>query len=121
MNTRRMNEGILEIVKDDKVVMSLSEKMDGDAMVIKVFGELVNEVSHEFEDELMAAFSVCDTVKVDFSETKYIASIAMRALLNVQQIIDENDNAALIITALSPKVKEVFEESGFMDILCIEE
>ncbi len=121
MNTRRMNGNTLEILNGDKIIMSLSEKLVDNEMHIAVTGEIKNEVAHEFEDELMAAFSVCDIVKVDLSKVTYIASIAMRALLSVQQIIDENDNSSLIITNLSPEVKETFESSGFLDILNIEE
>lgn len=121
MNTRRMNGDTLEILNGENVVISLSEKLVDNEMHIVVSGEIKNEVAHEFEDELMAAFSVCNVVKVDMSKVTYIASIAMRALLSVQQIIDENDNASLVITSISPEVKEMFETSGFIDILNIEE
>ena len=121
MNTRRMNGDTLEILNGDNIVISVSEKLVDNEMVIAVTGELKNEVAHEFEDEIMAAFSVCNTVKLDLSKVTYIASIAMRALLSVQQIIDENDSFSLIITKLSLPVKEMFEASGFFDILNIEE
>lgn len=121
MNVRRMNGEILEIVNGDEVLISFSEKLIEKEMHIVVSGELKNEVAHEFEDELMAAFSVCNVVKVDLSKVTYIASIAMRALLSVQQIIDENSEASLVISKISKEVKEMFESSGFIDILNIEE
>lgn len=121
MNTRRMNGEILEILDGENLIISLSEKLIDNEMHIAVSGEIKNEVAHEFEDELMAAFSVCNVVKIDLSKVTYIASIAMRALLAVQQIIDENDNGSLVITSMSSEVKEMFETSGFLDILCIEE
>lgn len=121
MNVRRMNGNTLEILSGDKVVISLSEEMIDDAMNIKVSGEILNEVAHDFEDEVMASFSVCKNVKIDLGEVNYIASLAMRALLSVQQIVDETDESSLTITRLSDEVKKVFEEAGFMDILSIEE
>ncbi len=121
MNTRRMNGDTLEILNGEELIISLSEKLIDDEMHIVVTGEIKNEVAHEFEDELMAAFSVCKIVKLDLSKATYIASIAMRALLSVQQIIDENDDSSLVITSVSPEVKEMFETSGFIDILNIEE
>ena len=90
-------------------------------MHIAVTGEIKNEVAHEFEDEIMAAFSVCRNIKLDLSKVTYIASIAMRALLSLQQIIDENEGSSLIITSMSPEVKEAFDVSGFLDILNIAE
>lgn len=121
MNTRRMNGDTLEILNGDQLIISLSEKIVDNAMHIVVSGEIKNEVAHEFEDELMAAFSVCNIVKLDLSKVTYIASIAMRALLSVQQIIDENDDASLVIIGMSSEVKEMFETSGFLDILNIED
>lgn len=121
MNTRRINGDTLEILNGEEIVISISEKMVDGQMHITVSGEIKNEVAHEFEDELMAAFSVCNVVKLDLSKVSYIASIAMRALLSVQQIIDENEAAALVITGVSKQVKETFDASGFLDILNIEE
>ena len=121
MNTRRMNGDTLEILIDNNVILSIQETMEDGTMNINVAGELRNEVAHDFEDELMAAFSVCDKVVIDFAKTTYIASIAMRALLFAQQIIDEKENASLLIRNLSDSVKTAFEDSGFIDILNIEE
>ncbi len=121
MNTRRMNGDTLEVLINDAVIISVKEEMIDDEMHIIISGEIKNEVAHEFEDEIMAAFSVCKVVKVDLSKVTYIASIAMRALLSVQQIIDENDENILIITGISPHVIDMFEVSGFLDILNIEE
>jgi anti-anti-sigma factor len=68
----------------------------------------------------MAAFSVCSVVKLDLSNVTYIASFAMRALLSAQQIVDENIEASFVITNISAEVRNVFETSGFLDILNIE-
>ena len=65
MNTRRINGDTLEILNGENVITSLSEKLIDNKMHIVVSGEIKNEVAHEFEDELMAAFSVCNVVKVD--------------------------------------------------------
>ena len=116
-----MNGNTLEIINGDSLIMSLSESLVDDEIHICVAGEIKNEVAHEFEDELMAAFSVRNVVKIDLSKATYIASIAMKALLSVQQIIDENDDYSLVIVNLSKEVKEIFEASGFLDILNIEE
>ena len=121
MNTRRVNGDTLAITNEDKVIISFSEKFVDNEMHIVVSGEIKNEVAHEFEDELMAALSVCNIIKLDLSKVTYIASIAMSALLSVQQIIDENDEASLVIINLSAEVREVFETAGFLDIFRIEE
>lgn len=121
MTTRRMNGEELEILSGNTVVLSIREELNEGIMTISLNGEIRNEVAHEFEDEVMAAFSVCENVRIDLEKVGYIASMAMKALLSVQQMIDENENASLVIVRLSPAVKEKFEKSGFVDILNIEE
>lgn len=119
---RKMNGDILEIYdKKENLMMSLEESLKNNVFNIKVKGEVTNEVAHDFEDEIMAALSVCKNIEVDMSETTYIASLTLKSLLSVQQIIDTIDDASLVFYNLSAQVKEIFEESGFVDIFCIEE
>ena len=118
---RCMNGETLEIHSGDTVVLAITEKPTDNEMHIFVEGEIKNEIAYEFEDELMASFTVRNVVKLDLSKVSYIASMAMRALLSVQQMIDENEDAALVITKISPEVKKEFEEHGFCDMLNIEE
>ena len=114
-----MNGKTLEILVDGQVAIALTEELVDGQMHIGVSGEIKNEVALEFEDELMAAFTVCQVVQLDLSKVTYIASIAMRALLAVQQIVDENEGADLVISKISKEVREMFETSGFLDILHI--
>lgn len=121
MNRRVMNDNVLEIQNENgEKIISLLEEMNDGTMLIQVFGEIKNEVSHDFEDEIMAAFSVCENIKIDLSKVTYISSLAMKALLSVQQIIDDIPGSDMVISGLSKEVEILFEESGFMDILNIE-
>ncbi len=121
MNTRKMNANTLEVYTDDVLVFSMLEKKEGDFILVTVSGEINNEVAHEFEDEIMALISVFDKVKIDLGNVTYIASLAMKALLSIQQIIDEKETSEFVLTNLSENVKDNFELSGLLDILCIEE
>lgn len=121
MITRRMNNNSLEILSDGNVIMSVAEEMKGNEMLISISGEIRNETAHEFEDELMAAFSVCGNIRISFEKTTYIASLAMRTLLSVQQLVDEKDGASLVITGVNGIVREIFDDAGFFDILTVED
>lgn len=117
-----MKDHILEIQNDKgEIILSFFEELNDGAMYIKVTGEVKNEVSHDFEDEIMAAFSVCNNIRLDLSDVTHLSSLAMRVLLSVQQIIDETPNSSMIISNVSQTTKELFEKSGFIDILCFEE
>lgn len=120
MSKRRMVGDVLEISANDGTAISIREKADENGLLLRVSGPVRNELAHDFEDELMTAFSVADQVLLDLSEVAYIGSFAMKALLSVQQIIDENEEKRLKIVALSGEVKNVFEEAGFLEIFEIE-
>ena len=121
MITREMVDGVLEILLDGTRVLCIREQMKDDIFYMEAEGEIRNEVSHEFEDELMAAVSVCRKIRLDLSKITYLASGALRSLLSVQQIIDEQEGSEMILVHVSEPVMEALKESGFDEILLIEE
>ncbi len=122
MKTRRMNNNVLEICDENgTAILSIEESLsDEGSMIIKISGEIGNEVAHEFEDEVMAALSVCKNLVLDLEKVSYIASMALKSLLSVQQMIDEIENSSMVLSRVSPEVMNIFKESGFSDILAIE-
>ena len=121
MITREMVDRVLEILLDGTRVLCIREQMKDDIFYMEAEGEIRNEVAHEFEDELMAAVSVCRKIRLDLSKITYLASGALRSLLSVQQIIDEQEGAEMILVHVSESVMEALKESGFDEILFIEE
>ena len=86
MKTRRMNNNVLEICdENNEVILSIEEKAIENGLEIYLKGEIKNEVSHEFEDEVMAALSVCSKLIINFEKVTYIASMALKSLLSIQQ------------------------------------
>ena len=121
MKTRRMNNNVLEICdENNSVILSIAEEMTEGKMKITLAGQVKNEVAHEFEDEVMAALSVCPNLIVDFSDVTYIASFALKSLLSVQQMIDEIEDSSMVLVHVSREVMSIFKESGFSEILMIE-
>ena len=122
MKTRRMNNNVLEICdENNNVILSIAESMADDVLLITVAGQIKNEVAHEFEDEVMAALSVCPKITLNLEKVTYIASMAMRSLLSAQQVIDEIDGASMTLVKVSQEVMETLKESGFSEILTIED
>lgn len=121
MKIRRMNNNVLEICDEDsKVILSIAEELVEGKLKITLSGEIKNEVAHEFEDEVMAVLSVYPNLIIDFSKVTYIASFALKSLLSVQQMIDEIDNSSMVLIHVSKEVMSIFKESGFSEILMIE-
>lgn len=121
MKIRRMNNNVLEICDEDaNVILAIAEELVDGKLKITLSGEIKNEVAHEFEDEVMAALSVYPNLIIDFSKVTYIASFALKSLLSVQQMIDEIDNSSMVLVHVSKEVMSIFKESGFSEILMIE-
>lgn len=121
MKIRRMNNNVLEICdEDENVILAIAEELVDGKLKITLSGEIKNEIAHEFEDEVMAALSVCPSLIIDFSKVTYIASFALKSLLSVQQMIDEMDNSSMVLIHVSEEVMSIFKESGFSEILMIE-
>ena len=121
MKIRRMNNEVLEICdENNEVILSIEEKAIDNGIEIYLKGELKNEVAHELEDEVMAALSVCKRIVINFENVTYIASMSLKSLLSIQQIIDEIQESSMLLTHVKPEVMAIFEESGFSEILEIE-
>lgn len=122
MKIRQINNNVLEICNEkNQLILSIAEELlSNGVMSIVLEGEITNEVAHEFEDEVMAALSVCKNLELNFEKVTYIASIALKSLLSVQQMIDDIDESSMILKSISPEVMGILKETGFSDILQIE-
>ena len=120
MKRRIVKNGTLEIYNDDQIIFTLSETISDGLMLISLGGQISNLVASEFEDEVMAALTVCRKLRLDFSGVTYIASGVLRVLLSVQQVIDGIEGAEMVLTGVTNEVMNTLQEAGFDEILEIE-
>ena len=114
-------DGIAVTDADGAELFSVCETWDGETMTLKLKGRIPLRASHELEDELTAAATVCDRLVLDFAEVESISGTGLEALLKVQQLLDQRNDAQLCIRALTPCVRELFEDVGFVDLFEIED
>ncbi len=120
MVTRKISGGELGLYIDGENVLSIKETVSDAVMYIKLKGEIFQEISNDFEDEIMAAYCACKQLVIDLSEVTYMASQAMAVLLSVQQIVDEDEEALLKFVNLSEEISVIFDDVGLTDVLYIE-
>lgn len=60
-----------------------------------------------------------ECVRVDFTEVEFISSAGLRALLNGQKYVDEEEKE-MIIFNINEVVESVFTSTGFMNVLTVE-
>lgn len=109
---------IIYLLGNEKVLVATVEKSE--KLVLKIEGAIKTLVAPCFDEVIKAVMENNEEFVLDFSEVTYIASAGLRVLLNMQQEVDENDKSEVIIKNVPDNVKEVFEQTGFDNILSIE-
>ena len=87
-----------------------------------VSGSLKTHVASSFTDIMMNTLKNVDQLILDFTNVPYIASAGLRALLTAQQYVDDiDDGTYIIITNINDEVRDVFESTGFINILNVQD
>ena len=90
----------------------------GDELVIKLVGRLDTTTSPELDKKIKEEKIEEKLVILDFSELEYISSAGLRILLALKKNL-EASGKQLEIHNINAVVKEVFEVTGFINILNI--
>lgn len=98
--------------------MTIEKVVNGEELVVCVEGRLDTMTSPEFEKELKPAMEGMSEVVLDFKDLEYISSAGLRVLLSAQKVMMRQ--GSLVIRNCSDEIMEIFEVTGFTDILTIE-
>ncbi len=99
-------------------MLNITKQIDGTNATVVLEGRLDTTTAPQLESELK---SFIDSVKVlvfDFEKLEYISSAGLRVLLSAQKTMSKQGSMKLI--HVSDEVNEIFEVTGFSDILTIE-
>ena len=98
--------------------MKITTNANGTALNIALEGRLDTTTAPELEKELKAVIESADALVLDFGELDYISSAGLRVLLSAHKAMSKQ--GAMKVTNVNEMVMEVFEVTGFSDILTIE-
>ncbi len=98
--------------------MTIEKKQNGSALEIALEGRLDTMTSPELENELKNALPGAESLTLDFSKLDYISSAGLRVLLSAHKTMSAKGGMKVI--HVNEVVQEVFEVTGFADILTIE-
>ena len=98
--------------------MNISKKQNGANLEIALEGRLDTVTSPELEKELKASLDGADTLTLDFAKLDYISSAGLRVLLSAHKQMSAK--GGMKIKNVNEIVREVFDVTGFSDILTIE-
>ena len=106
------------IVDKGEFDMKITKTINGSIATIIPEGMIDTVNSPAFENEAETVLSQTNNIIMDFSHVEYISSSGLRVLLKIQKKI-ASTNGEMKITNVNNSIKEVFEVTGFSDILTI--
>ena len=98
--------------------MTITKEMNGTNLTIALEGRLDTMTAPELEAEMNQSLGNADSLTLDFSKLEYISSAGLRVLLSAHKIMSAK--GGMKVTNVNEIVREVFEVTGFADILTIE-
>ena len=99
--------------------MEMIKTKNGGDLTIALKGRLDTTTAPQLESELRTALSGITELVFDLKDLAYISSAGLRVLLSAQKTM--NRQGDMIIRNASPDIMDIFEVTGFVDILNIEE
>lgn len=97
--------------------MVINKDIQDKVMTLSLSGRLDTTTSPELEQELNASLEGIENLQFDFSELEYISSAGLRVLLAAQKKM--NIQGEMSISGVNDTIAEIFEITGFADILTI--
>lgn len=98
--------------------MTITKNQNGSALEIALEGRLDTMTAPELEAELNKSLEGAESLTLDFSKLDYISSAGLRVLLSAHKAM--SGKGGMKVTNVNEIVQEVFEVTGFADILTIE-
>ena len=97
--------------------MTINKEMNGKELKIVLEGRLDTMTAPELEAELSQSMDGAESLVLDFSKLDYISSAGLRVLLSAHKTM--SGKGGMKLTNVNEIVREVFEVTGFADILTI--
>lgn len=98
--------------------MTIIKKANGDELVLVLAGRLDTSTASQLEAELKVSIDNIKTLILDLKDIEYVSSAGLRVILSAQKVMSKQGK--MIIRNINESVMEVFEITGFADILTIE-
>lgn len=98
--------------------MKITKTQNASTLNIALEGRLDTTTAPELEAELKASLDDVTELILDFEKLDYISSAGLRVLLSAQKVMMKKGEMKVI--HVNETVMEIFEVTGFSDILTVE-
>ena len=98
--------------------MTITKTQDGTHLDLALAGRLDTTTAPQLEAELKQSVGGVTELTMDFAGLEYLSSAGLRVLLSAQKVM--NRQGSMVIRNVNETIMEIFEVTGFSDILTIE-
>lgn len=99
--------------------MVINKTKEGTSLTLVIEGRLDTTTAPQLESELRNSIDGIDRLLLDFASLEYVSSAGLRVLLSAQKVM--NRQGSMVVRNVNEDVMDVFEVTGFVDILTIEQ
>lgn len=99
-------------------MLNIQKTKEDDYILYQLEGRLDTVTAPELETSLQEALEETTNLVLDFEKLDYISSAGLRVLLSAQKII--NGSGSMKVIHVNDTIMEIFEVTGFNEILTIE-
>ena len=98
--------------------MTIEKAMTGTAATFKIIGRLDTSTAPSLESAIDSCVSGVKELVLDCTALEYVSSAGLRVILKTQKQM--NSQGSMKLTGVNETIMEVFDITGFADILTIE-
>jgi len=98
--------------------MIIEKKLNAAELTISLTGRLDTTTAPQLEAKLKESLPGVESLVLDFAGLEYLSSAGLRVLLAAQKTMNKQGN--MVVRNVADTIAEIFEITGFCDILTIE-
>ncbi|MBQ7020822.1 MAG: STAS domain-containing protein [Phascolarctobacterium sp.] len=98
--------------------MIIDKQLNGSELTLSLTGRLDTTTAPELEAVIKENITGVTNLVMDFAGLEYLSSAGLRVILSTQKTM--NKQGEMVIRNVNETINEVFEITGFIDILTIE-
>lgn len=99
--------------------MNITNESQGNTVVLTIEGRIDTITSSKLEETIKGIPVDADKIIMDLEKVEYVSSAGLRVFLSTQKMMLAK-NGSMIIRHVCPAIMDIFEVTGFIDILTIE-
>lgn len=98
--------------------MTILKTLNASELTVALSGRLDTTTAPQLEAELKENLGGVEKLVLDMKELDYLSSAGLRVLLSAQKIM--NKQGSMVVRNVNEVIMEIFEVTGFCDVLTIE-